>query len=131
MNQLPDTRVALWPETPSELSVVGNALAHLGCQVSRTESFAQLAQWVKSHSVDLIVAWLGNEDQSAFELVTWLEGIPAAPPVLVVGCGLDVDVYLEAMRRGAFDCIELPLDENEFARIVGAAVESSSLRQPA
>jgi DNA-binding NtrC family response regulator len=131
MNQFADTRVALWTETPGELLEAEIALAHLGCQVLRAESFAQLGQWVESCSIHLIVTWLPREDQSAFEIVTWLEEIPAAPPVLVVGRGLDMEVYLEAMRRGAFDCIESPLDEDELARIVAVGLEASSLRQPA
>jgi DNA-binding NtrC family response regulator len=131
MNQLGGTRVDLWAEVPDNLVGVGKALVQLGCKACFAKSFAELGQRVKSHSVDLIVTWLDAGDQSVFELVTWLEEIPAAPPVLVVGRGLDLDLYLEVMRRGAFDCIGLPLDETELARIVGEAVESCSLRQPA
>jgi FixJ family two-component response regulator len=43
-------------------------------------------------------------------------------------CTLDVDLYLEAMRRGAFDCISLPLEEREFARIVSRALLENPVR---
>jgi DNA-binding NtrC family response regulator len=131
MKKLFGTRIALWSQRPNDLAQMRIPLLRLGCEVLQVESFAQLGQWVKSHAIDLIVTGLSAEDQSAFELITWLKEIPDAPALLVAGGAPDMDLYLEVMRRGAFDCIRLPLDEYELARIVGAAVETSSLRQPA
>jgi hypothetical protein len=131
MKKLFGTRIALWAETPNDLAQLRIPLLHLGCEVLQAESFAQLGVWVKSHAIGLIVTVLSADDQRAFELITWLDEIPDAPPVLFAGRALDVDSYLEVMRRGAFDCIGLPLDEYELARIVAAAFETASLRQPA
>ena len=131
MKKLFGTRIALWAKTANGLAQLRVALHRLGCEVVRADSFAQLGQWVKSRAIDLIVTKLAADDQSAFELVTWLDEIPDAPPVLVAGHALDMDLYLEVMRRGAFDCIGFPLDEDELARIVAAALETASPRQPA
>jgi DNA-binding NtrC family response regulator len=129
MNGLSETRVVVWAQKPLYLVSMENALTRLRCEVRRARSFTQLGQWVKSHSVDLVVTWLSTDDQDALDLVTWLDEIPGAPAVLVVVGGLDMELYLEAMRRGAFDCIGLPVDENELARIIGSAVELSHDRQ--
>jgi DNA-binding NtrC family response regulator len=129
MNQLNGTQVALWTKGPLRLAALENALSRLGCEVRRTDSFARLSQWVTSHAVDLVVTWLSAEDQDAVELVTWLDEISGAPPVLLVYGALEMDLYLEVMRRGAFDCIGVPVDKTELARIVGAAVDSLRARQ--
>jgi two-component system, NtrC family, response regulator HydG len=131
MKEFTGTRVAMWAESPTKLVAIENALARMGCEINRAESSEQLSQWMKSGSVDLIVTWLDFEDNSAFELLTGLKDIPAVPPVLVVGNGLGWELYLEVMRLGAYDCVGIPLDENELARIVGKAMETVSLRQNA
>ncbi len=120
-------RVALWAESPG-LEGVEETLTRLGARVGMADSLEQLVDWIESRSVDLIVTWLCGDDRGAFELLSRLENFSAAPPVLVVSCGLDVNLYLEAMRRGAFDCLALPQDENELVRIVAAATEASPLR---
>ena len=129
MNPLNEIQVVLWIKEPRRLVVVENAFSHLGCGVCRADSFARLGQWITSHATDLVVTWLSAEDQDGLELVTWLGEIPGAPPILVVCGALEMDLYLEVMRRGAFDCIGLPVNETELARIVGAAVDSSHARQ--
>ena len=120
-------RVALWAESPG-LEGVEETLTRLGARVGTAGSREEIEEWIESRSVDLIVTWLSGDDRGAFKLLSWLENFPAAPPVLVVSCGLDVNLYLEAMRRGAFDCIALPLEENELVRIVAAATEAASLQ---
>jgi DNA-binding NtrC family response regulator len=44
--------------------------------------------------------------------------------VLTLAAALDVDLYLEAMQLGAFDCAGLPLDRKELARLIGRAAEA-------
>jgi two-component system, NtrC family, nitrogen regulation response regulator GlnG len=131
MSEITGTRVAIWAESPNKLMGVQMALGQLGCEIRTADSGAQLIQWVRSGSVDLVVTWLDFDDQSAFELLARLKGIPAAPPVLVVGCALGWELYLEVMRQGAFDCLGIPLDLDELERIVGKAVGAVSLWQTA
>ena len=51
--------------------------------------------------------------------------------MLIVTAWSEVNLYLEAMRRGAFDCVGLPLDSHELARIVARALESRCARSVA
>jgi DNA-binding NtrC family response regulator len=131
MNTLWGTRIALWSESPEDLTGIRLPLLHLGCEILRAESLAQLGQWIESGLVDVVVTWLSPENKSALALITCLDGTPNAPPVLVVGRALDMGLYLDAMHRGAFDCIGLPVDENELARIIAAALETAGLHQVA
>jgi DNA-binding NtrC family response regulator len=56
------------------------------------------------------------------DLLPWQERAAEMPPVLVVTDPDDVDLYLEAMSRGAFDCVALPLNQRELERIASRAL---------
>lgn len=62
------------------------------------------------------------------ELLSRLQRVLAPPPVLIVTDKLDAHLYLEAMRRSAFDCLGLPLNEGELDRIVSRALAARSLK---
>lgn len=130
-NEFSDVTVALWSEKTENLPGLEIALLRLGLETRRAKSLAQLGLWVESHSVDIILTPACSRDASGFRLLTGLDALPAAPPVIVVCCGADMELYLEAMRRGAFDCLAWPLDEAELERILKAALESSEMHQPA
>jgi DNA-binding NtrC family response regulator len=49
-----------------------------------------------------------------------------ALPVIVFSCRDDWKSYLDTLRAGAFDCVVLPTAPGEFARIVRAALRTSS-----
>jgi DNA-binding NtrC family response regulator len=128
MDPLQQARVVLWTESPGELASIEQTLSQHGFTPRSASTLEQLMEWVASHSVDVVVAWLCQSYRGPLALLTKLKGLPAAPPVLVVSCGLDVNLYLEAMRRGAFDCVASPVDETELVRVVSAALEESGLR---
>lgn len=120
--------VILWAEQPEELAVIEEILLGLGCRIQAVRSLEQLQGLIAGHSADLIVAALRQSFQSPLDLLTRQWRGEALPPVLVVTDMLDVHLYLEALQRGAFDGVGLPLDENELIRIAGRALEAHRLR---
>ena len=128
MDPLQQARVVLWTESPGELTSIEQALSRHGFKPRSPSTLQQLMEWVESHSVDLVVGWLCQSYRGPLALLSWLKDVSGAPPVLVVTCGLDVNLYLEAMRRGAFDSVASPVDETELVRIVSAALQESGLR---
>lgn len=120
-------RVVLWSDEANEWAPIEKALARLGCRLEVAASTGQVVRLIKSHLADLIVARLRQGWHQPLELLAWMKGVKAPPPVLVVSSDLDVSLYLEAMERGAFDCVGLPLNENELCRIVSEALEPRRL----
>jgi DNA-binding NtrC family response regulator len=97
-------------------------ILHLwGCRALSVKTPDELFETLKAGPVDLIVAFVCRTPLA-------LQFFPSAgytddlPPVVVVACTADVDLYLEAMKRGAFDCVSLPINEKEFSRIVSRAL---------
>ncbi len=132
MNSLAGNRVVLWRAPQEDLNALGKSLARRGFLVLAVDSPEQLRSVIRGQDVDLIVARLCRcFERPLLELLRWLQKVPAAPQVLIVADAMDVDLYLEAMRRGAFDCVGLPLNENELERIVSQALETRHLQAAA
>ncbi len=124
MKGLARTRVALWSAHTSDLDAVGRNLSRRGFQIRPFDALDELRGAIERQEADLIVARLCRCSEGALELLAWLRDAPSAPPVVVATEGMNEQLYLEAMRRGAFDCVGLPLDENELMRIVSRALEA-------
>ncbi len=132
MNSLAGNRVMVWGGQQDDLNALRESLARQGCVVHEVKSTEQLRKFMEAHEVDLIVARMCRcLERPVLEVLRWMQDAPSPPPILIVVDALDVDLYLEAMRRGAFDCVGLPLNENELIRIVSHALEARHLHASA
>ncbi len=128
MTFLAGKRVAVWGSHPRALTPLEHCLESQGARTERVGSLEEVLAVLRTEDMDLVVAQLCQGFAHPLELLTWLGKEPSAPPVLIVAGAMDVSLYLEAMRRGAFDCIGLPLNETELLRIVSGALEAQNAR---
>ncbi len=124
MSGSPAGRVLIWGPAKSEAAALTELLVREGFRAVYAESLEDAEAIVRAGQVDLVFARLAPDFDAPLELLTRLQAAPSAPPVLIVTEGSNVKLYLEAMRRGAFDCVGLPLLENEVLRIVSLAGEA-------
>ena len=122
MNSVMGARVALWTGAEENLGTVEKGLVEMGCSVHCVDSFEDLWRLVES-DIDLVVV----NCRSAAEILFWMNGVRRAgqttPPVLTFATALDMEEYLHAMAMGAFDCVGLPVQDNELQRLVSRAME--------
>ncbi len=131
MSSLAGNRVILWGAQQCDLNALEESLVRQGCLVHTVESLEELRAVMEGIDADLIVVRLCRcLERVLLEVLGWMQEAPS-PPVLIVADALDVDLYLEAMRRGAFDCVGLPLNENELIRIMSRALEARHTRASA
>lgn len=123
-----NARIAIWGDGGRESELISQQLSGLGAKVETIASLEEACSAVRAERVDLIVGWLEGRFLKPFELLTWLQSQTMGPPIVIVTPSGDVDLYLEAMRRGAFDCIGLPVYPQELERIVACALEASRAR---
>ncbi len=128
MKPLARCHVVLWGPEDDTLDLLGENLVYQGFHVHTVGSLEELSSILEEQDVDLIVARLCRCFGGPLELLGRLQGAPSAPPVLIVTEGPDIHLYLEAMRRGAFDCVALPLNSHELIRIVTHALEARPLQ---
>ncbi len=115
-------RVLLLETAECPLEGVGEILSQRGLRVSCARSLAHALKSIHAREVDLVVGRLCYCFQQPLELLRQLARKLDAPPVVIAAAGADVPLYLEAMQRGAFDCVALPPSEPELIRIVARAL---------
>lgn len=122
MKELSGAQVLVWTKKAAELAHVAEALSRRGCAVQMVTALEQVRRAVRERPVHLIVAQICPCCPEWKDLFYGEQKAGPLPPVLFVASDFDVDLYLEAMRRGAFDCISVPLNESELLRIAGHAL---------
>ncbi len=81
----------------------------------------------ESHPADLVITDLALPDQDGLAILRRVKELrPAVEVIVITGHGT-VEKAVEAMRLGAYDFIEKPLDRNALLKAVARAVEKQRL----
>jgi DNA-binding NtrC family response regulator len=75
--------------------------------------------------VDLNYARDTTSGREGLDLITRLQGVDGAPPIVVMTAWGSVDIAVEAMRRGARDFVQKPWDNERLLAIVRTQAELS------
>ena len=121
-------RIVVCADPEGSMEEVRRILNLWGCQTQLVKTADELLDVLKTGPVDLIVAFVCRTPSVALQFFPSAERMETLPPVVMVACNADVDLYLEAMKRGAFDCVSLPINEKEFSRIVSRALLEKHVR---
>jgi len=117
-------RVALWTRKPDQVTEVSANLEAMGCKVRSVESLDQLLNAVGTASVDVVVALPDSTYSRPWQMLSWAHDFP--PMILLCPCP-DFDHCLDAMQKGAFACVPLPLDQQ---RLEDAVRRAAGSRRP-
>ncbi len=126
MKKLQPIRVAVWTAADGDREQLLHVLSRIGCEPRPMESSQQLLREVRADSVDLIIATLSPSFAEPLEVLAHSEC--QLPPVIVLTDTWDTDLYLQAVRLGAFDGFGMPIIEDELLRIIWNALMDSSRR---
>ncbi len=113
---LPEQVRQTFPEPAHRVTVVANG--------------ADGVEQVRSHPPDVILLDLRLPDGSGLDVFERIRAIDARIPVIFVTLAKTSDTAIEAMKRGAFDYLNKPLDLKRLQRVVGEAAEVARLRVP-
>jgi DNA-binding NtrC family response regulator len=91
---------------------------------------AEGVEQVRSHPPDVILLDLRLPDGSGLDVFERIRAIDARIPVIFVTLAKTSDTAIEAMKRGAFDYLNKPLDLKRLRRVVSEAAEVARLRVP-
>lgn len=125
-------KVLLWRTRPDDSvaaldsALLEEALLRMGCAVHRVSTFEEFARLDLRPSWDAVLLQLGHTAEDSLELLNSLQWMDA-PPVITLASATEVELYLKAMRIGAFDCISLPLDDRELLRVMQRARKARHL----
>jgi DNA-binding NtrC family response regulator len=97
---------------------IARALEGAGHQVHLADNAADGLSQAQGEAPDLVFLDLRLPDRSGIDLLPELQGIDASMPVVLMTAHGSVGDAVEAMRRGAVDYLQKPLDLNELRLLV-------------
>jgi DNA-binding NtrC family response regulator len=120
-DSLRSASVALCGCDPDELAPLATLVEEMGYAVHRIETLEQLNPLLDGKKVDAILVHVCPSRQEFLPIL----GREGLPPVIPLLRHADQHLYLQLLRRGAFDCVQLPSQKDELERVLSLAMGNS------
>lgn len=120
-------RVLVVDDHASARESIADVLRHAGHRVDTASSAVEALQRIDGHRWDVIVTDLQMPGLSGLELIRELTARRFGGQVVMVTAHASVATAVEAMRLGAFDYIEKPLNVDQLEQLVARAIAQGKL----
>ncbi len=110
-------------------SFVHGALNDAGYEAIEAGDLAQARQAIETGAADIVLLDVVLPDGSGLSLLELIERENPSPPVILITAFGEVDIAVQAMKQGAQDFLQKPLDLEQLIGAVERASEVVSLRR--
>ena len=110
-------------------SFVNGALSDAGYEAIEAGDLAQAQQAIETGAADIVLLDVVLPDGSGLSLLEQIEREHPSPPVILITAFGEVDIAVQAMKQGAQDFLQKPLDLEQLIGAVERASEVVSLRR--
>jgi two-component system response regulator AtoC len=110
-------------------SFVNGALSDAGYEAIEAGDLAQAQQAIETGAADIVLLDVVLPDGSGLSLLEQIERENPSPPVILITAFGEVDIAVQAMKQGAQDFLQKPLDLEQLIGAVERASEVVSLRR--
>ncbi|HVG10692.1 MAG TPA: sigma-54 dependent transcriptional regulator [Thermoanaerobaculia bacterium] len=119
---MPTGRILIVEDRDSLRRMLERALSQEGYEVTAAADAQAGIRWVDERPFDLVLTDLKLPDESGLEvLAASRRAQPRVPVVVLTGFGT-VGAAVEAMKLGAYDFLEKPLEIDDLARLIERAI---------
>ncbi len=122
-------RVLLVDDEPDQVALLRAMLTPLGMDVATAESAEQALQVFRRHPVDLVVTDLHLPGQSGIDLIRQLRQVETPPAVVLITGEGSVSSAVEALKLGASDYLQKPIDPMRLVTLVQELLHSDDVRE--
>jgi len=112
----------------SQRAIIASICAAEGFKVFQAGSTSEALEQIRDHSPDVVITDLRMPGQSGLALVAEIAKMSAPPEVVVMTAYGSVDTAVQAMKLGAYDYLNKPLERDELLLVVQRAAEKRQLR---
>ena len=116
-------------DEPTARSFVGGALGDAGYEAIEAGDLAQARQAIETGAADIVLLDVVLPDGSGLSLLQQIARENPSPPVILITAFGEVDIAVQAMKQGALDFLQKPLDLDQLIGAVQRANEVVSLRR--
>ncbi len=131
MMQAPQPRILLVDDDAALLQALPRTLALriAGIQTETCASAVEALQRIPQYDYDAIVSDIKMPGIDGLALLTMIKELrPETPTLLITGHG-EHDLAIQALRRGAYDLIQKPIDRDYFVAALQRAIQAYHLRR--
>jgi signal transduction histidine kinase len=105
------------------------ALRIHGIRVDTSDSTLQALEQIREHDYDVIVSDIKMPGMDGLELLTKIQELRPETPTLLITGHADQALITQALRSGAYDFIEKPIDRVYFVAALHRAIQVRQLRR--
>lgn len=116
-------------DEPTARSFVGGALGDAGYEAIEAGDLAQARQAIATGAADIVLLDVVLPDGSGLSLLQQIALENPSPPVILITAFGEVELAVQAMKQGALDFLQKPLDLEQLIGAVQRANEVVSLRR--
>jgi len=117
-------------DEPKVCKAVGRTLEQLGSKVSCFACAADCLEQLRFQTCDLLITDVKMPEMDGIELLTEARRIVPSLPVLVITGYGDIPMAVKAVKAGALDFIEKPLDRQSFLSAVESVLKRNAWADP-
>ncbi|MFQ5942069.1 MAG: sigma-54-dependent transcriptional regulator [Anaerolineales bacterium] len=110
-------------------SFVNEALSDAGYEAIEAGDLAQAQQAIETGAADIVLLDVVLPDGSGLSLLEQIERENPSPPVILMTAFGEVDIAVQAMKQGAQDFLQKPLDLEQLIGAIERASEVVSMRR--
>jgi DNA-binding NtrC family response regulator len=108
---------------------LGELLASKGFEVIGASTLAEARTHLRRGMGDIVLLDVQLGDGYGPDLLAESFSLPARPPIILITAYGEIEMAVEAMRNGAFDFLEKPIDYEHLERSLKRACELLSMRE--
>jgi len=105
-----------------------NLLEANGCRVQMVDNGTKAIDRIRNEVFDILIVDLKLHDRNGLEILKIAKGQDYDPEVILITGFGSIDSAIEAVRLGAFDYLEKPLDLKRLLLVIGQAIEKRRLK---
>jgi signal transduction histidine kinase len=131
MKQTPQPRILIVDDDAALLEALPQALSLRlpGVQVVTSGSAAEALERIQRYDYDVIVSDIKMPGMDGLELLARIKELrPETPALLITGHG-EYELTIQALRGGAYDFIQKPIDRDYFIAALHRAIQTHQLRR--
>ena len=126
----PSKDIFLVDDEPDVCLVVSRTLESLGCRVTCFSSGTDCLRQLRSKPCDLLISDVKMPDMDGLELLTKVKRmVPSLPILIVTGYG-SIPMVVTALKAGAADFLEKPLDRQSLRSTVTSLLDPDGRPHP-
>ncbi len=126
MTNITKQHVFFVDDEPKVRKMVGRTLEQAGLEVSCFASGGDCLEQLRCRTCDLLITDVKMPEMDGIELLTEVKRIIPSLPVLVITGYGDTRMAVKALKIGALDFIEKPLDRQSFLSAVESALKRNA-----